>query len=70
MTAKQQTRPGEAIHALRTARGWSQDELANRSGVAQPQISRCEQGLNLSFGNLCRIADALGVAVDKLRATP
>lgn len=30
------------IHALRTQRGWSQDQLAARSGIAQERISKIE----------------------------
>jgi transcriptional regulator with XRE-family HTH domain len=40
--------------------GWSQAELAPRSGVPQPTISRIEAG-SVNLDNLERLAAALGV---------
>src|ERR1044071_8420170 len=37
---------GERIRQLRTARGWSQDDVASRSGLSQSEISKIE---NASF---------------------
>ncbi len=50
------------IQELRQAKGWSQAELARRSGVPQPTISRMEQGTTsaVSLDNLERLGDALG----------
>jgi transcriptional regulator with XRE-family HTH domain len=51
------------VEELREAKGWSQAELARRSGVPQPTISRIEAGESgsISLANLERLADALGV---------
>ena len=50
------------LKELREVRGWSQAELARRSGVHQSVISRLENGRtrSVSFPNLERLADALG----------
>ena len=43
---------GTALAALREKRGYSQNQLARLSGVAQGTISRIEQGQSFEFGNL------------------
>lgn len=54
----------QAVFDLRTQRGWSQGELAQRSGTKQPAISAVENAVTLpTLGKLLRIADALGVRV-------
>lgn len=35
---------GENVRAARAARGWTQEELAHRSGLATVQVSRIERG--------------------------
>lgn len=49
------------LRALREVRGWSQAELARRSGVNQAVISRLESGTTqaISFPNLEKLAAAL-----------
>lgn len=49
------------LRDLRHTRGWSQSELARRSGVSQSVISRLENGVieAVSFENLERLATAL-----------
>jgi transcriptional regulator with XRE-family HTH domain len=55
------------VHALRTRRGWTLDALAARSGVSKGMLVQIEQArTNPSIATLCRIADALGVAVPRL----
>ena len=54
------------IRALREDRDWSQTELAKRSGIAQPAISRCER---VGYGKqtistLLRLAEAFDVGLD------
>lgn len=55
------------IHALRTARGWSQAELAEKVGATRQTINAIEQekyapSLELAF----RIAEAFGLAFEKV----
>jgi putative transcriptional regulator len=55
------------IHALRTARGWSQGELADKVGATRQTINAIEQekyapSLELAF----RIAEAFGLAFEKV----
>lgn len=50
------------LERLRINRGWSQRDLAARSGVAAPTISRLETGLQSAYPSTMRkLADALGV---------
>jgi transcriptional regulator with XRE-family HTH domain len=49
---------------LRTARGWSLDHLASRSGVSKGMLVHLEQArTNPSLGTLCKIAETLGVSL-------
>ena len=50
------------IEELRTARNWSQAELARRAGVPQATISRIEARKTggISFNTLAKLAKALG----------
>ena len=50
------------IKEIRDVKGWSQAELARRSGVPQPTISRLEAGQSdsVSLTNLEKLAKALG----------
>jgi transcriptional regulator with XRE-family HTH domain len=55
------------VRGLRTARGWSLDELAGRSGVSKGMVVQVEAArTNPSVGTLCRLADAFGVTVADL----
>ena len=50
---------------LRLERGLSQEELAQRAGTGQPNISRLERGtINPSLRFLRRVAAALGAEVE------
>ncbi|MFI5954903.1 helix-turn-helix domain-containing protein [Cryptosporangium sp. NPDC051539] len=58
---------GGRVRSLRTARHWSLDELAGRSGVSKGMVVQIEGGrTNPSIGTLVRIADAFGVTVARL----
>lgn len=58
-------RIGERIRQLRTERGMSQIELAEKTGLVQPHIPRIEQGrYSVGFDTLQAIAKALGCTVD------
>lgn len=55
------------LKAKRTARGWSQQALADRVGMTQAHISRIEKGLHDPSLSAClRLAFALGCEVEDL----
>jgi transcriptional regulator with XRE-family HTH domain len=59
------------IVALRKSRGWSQEALAEQSGVSLRTIQRVEQGDTVPRGHTVQaLATALGVALDALREPP
>jgi len=52
------------LAALRLRAGLSQQQVAERMGVSQPQVARCEQGRHdPGTETIARLADALGVPV-------
>jgi transcriptional regulator with XRE-family HTH domain len=52
---------------LRTARGWSLDRLAARSGVSKGMLVHVEQArTNPSLGTMCKLAETLGVSLAAL----
>lgn len=58
---------GRRIKELRTERGWSQNELAKRSGANAKLISRYEHGhVNPTIEIVRRLSIAFGVSVDAL----
>src|SRR3954469_2703076 len=60
-------RIGERIRRHRTTRGWTLDELAERSGVSRRMVINIEHGEgNPSIATLLRISDALGVGLPVL----
>lgn len=54
----------------RLARLLTQDELAHKSGVSRPTLSRAEQGRFVYGASVRRIARALGVKPDDLLNAP
>ncbi|MEW2450727.1 XRE family transcriptional regulator [Streptomyces parvulus] len=59
------------IRSLRRTRGWSLDNLAERSGISPSQLSRIETGhRRLSLDQLTAIASALGRTLDELVESP
>jgi transcriptional regulator with XRE-family HTH domain len=49
---------------LRTARRWSLDQLATRSGVSKGMLVHLEQArTNPSLGTLCKVAETFGVSL-------
>ena len=62
---------GERLRRLREARGWSQQELSERSGVPYITIYRCERGQHQEprVNVAARLARALGVSLDVLADT-
>ena len=63
---------GERLKRLREARGWSQQDLADESGVPYITIYRCERGLHQEprVGVAAKLARALGVSLDVHRLLP
>lgn len=58
---------GKRLAAFRHARGWSQETLADESGISPRYIGDVERGArNIALINICRLAKALGVPVTKL----
>jgi transcriptional regulator with XRE-family HTH domain len=54
---------GDRVRTLRRDRGWSQEELADQSGLDRSYVGGVERGeRNISFDNICRIARALSVS--------
>ena len=63
---------GRRVRAARTDRGWTLDELAERSGVSRRMIVNVESGTsNASIATLLRLATALHVSLaDLVTDTP
>ena len=57
---------GARVRAHRTERGWTLDQLAERSGVSRRMVVNVEQGANASIATLLRLSDALGVGLSAL----
>lgn len=53
---------GRRLKALRSARGLSQEQLANRAGLDRTYVSSCEAGRrNVTLRTIVRLAEALSV---------
>ncbi len=60
---------GRAVRDLRADRGISQEDLAHRSGMHRTYVGGIERGeRNVSYANLLRLAEALGVPPSQLLA--
>jgi transcriptional regulator with XRE-family HTH domain len=58
---------GARVRQGRGSRGWTLDELAERSGVSRRMLVSIEQGAaNPSIATLLRISDALGIGLPAL----
>jgi transcriptional regulator with XRE-family HTH domain len=52
------------VREWRTRRGWSQSELAARAGLSKGMLVQVEQAqTNPSIATLCKLANALGIAL-------
>jgi transcriptional regulator with XRE-family HTH domain len=65
---------GAAVRERRTAKGWTQEKLAEVAGVSALQVGFCERGDNVpKLTLILRVARALGVRpgelLDHLRVT-
>jgi transcriptional regulator with XRE-family HTH domain len=60
---------GGRVRARRQARGWTLDQLAERSGVSRRMLVNVEQGQsNASIATLLRLSEALGIGLPSLVA--
>ena len=58
---------GQNVRALRLAKGWTQEELSERSGLASVQVSRIERGKReVRMSTLLRLMKAFDVSADEL----
>ncbi len=58
---------GERVQFLRQSKGWSQAELAKRSGIERSYVSRIEGGIsNIQLDTLELLADGFGIGFDQL----
>ena len=58
---------GKRLRALREARGWSQEEFADRAGLHRTYVSAVERGVrNPTLSVLERLANALGIKLSEL----
>lgn len=58
---------GQKVREERAKRGLSQEELAERAGVHRTYIGMIERAeKNITLGNIEKIANALGISLDKL----
>ena len=57
------------IRELRARHRWSQEELGRRAGLHYTSVSQIESGkVNPSWGNVRKLAEALGVTLAELAA--
>lgn len=61
---------GQRVIELRLARGWTQEELADRVGVDVRDLRRIERGSNITVRMLVRVARGLAVGVGELFERP
>jgi len=59
------------VRALRKARSWTQQQLAERAGIPRSTVASMESGAgNPSLTNLAAVSAALGVGLEELLARP
>lgn len=59
--------PGDRIREAREAKGWTQEDLADKAQISKGFLSDVENNKrNVSAENALRIADALGISLDYL----
>jgi transcriptional regulator with XRE-family HTH domain len=60
---------GQRVRELRQAKGYSQESFADKCGVHRTFMGTIERGeSNLSFQNIVKVAEALGVSLAALFA--
>jgi transcriptional regulator with XRE-family HTH domain len=64
-----EAKPGSALRALRTTRGWTLAELSQRTGLPVSTLSKIENDrMSLSYDKLTRLCSALEVDIAELFA--
>lgn len=59
---------GQVVESLMAKRGWTRRDLAERAGIKEPSLWALIVGKSKpKFETVCKLADALGVPVNKLR---
>lgn len=59
---------GKKLDALAEAKGWTRRDLADRAGITTVSLwALCVGKSKPKFETICKLADALGVQVTKLR---
>lgn len=62
---EERIRVGQRVSELRTAKGWTQQELADRCNLGRSHIARIEKGMyNIQIDTLALIAGAFGMTID------
>jgi len=58
----------EKLKQLRKEKGWSQQKLAEKTGLSFNAITKIEQGLakHPTLKTLVKIADVFGISIDEL----
>jgi len=56
----------DKLKQLRNLKGLTQNDLAERSGVSQPEISRIERGMEATPQDVALLSRVLGVEPDEL----
>jgi transcriptional regulator with XRE-family HTH domain len=58
---------GQNVRTARLARGWTQEDLAHKTGLASVQVSRIERGRReVRITTLLRLLSALDLAPNEL----
>lgn len=71
MENKARKQLAQKLRLLRFIKGWSQEQLAERSGLHRTYISTVERaGCNVGLDNLERLASAFGIRVQELLGMP
>lgn len=56
---------GEAIKQARLSKNLTQEDLGKLIGVQRAQISRIENGKNLTFSTIARVFQAMGISCNR-----
>jgi transcriptional regulator with XRE-family HTH domain len=60
----------EKIRSEREQRGWTQEELAEKSGLSTRTLQRLEKGAPPSAETLRRLAETFGISISEMETTP